>query len=55
MNASWNTESPNWEKNCAVQRTARPAGALVSTSGARKGPALVASGPLGFGGLDVRF
>src|SRR6185503_17605220 len=39
MNASWKTESPNWERNWAVQSVAIP-------PGARRGPALVGSGPL---------
>ena len=47
MKASWNTESPNCEKNWALQRNAIGAGA-------RRGPALVASGPLGFGGVAIR-
>ena len=48
MKASWKTESPNCEKNWALQRKAIGAGA-------RKGPALVASGPFGSGGVAVRF
>src|SRR5439155_18481493 len=48
IKASWKTESPNCEKNWALQRNAIGAGA-------RRGPALVASGPLGFGGCAARF
>src|SRR2546422_10725659 len=48
IKASWKTESPNCEKNWALQRNAIGAGV-------RRGPALVASGPPGFGGCAVRF
>src|SRR5437867_240385 len=48
IKASWKTESPNCEKNWALQRNAIGAGA-------RRGPALVASDPLGFGGCAARF
>src|SRR2546422_4811741 len=44
IKASWKTESPNCEKNWALQRNAIGAGV-------RRGPALVASGPPGFGGF----
>src|SRR5690349_1827228 len=40
MKASWNTESPNWEKNCAIQRRRMPG------PDARRGPSPSGSGPL---------
>src|SRR5882672_1932079 len=51
MNASWNTESPNCEKNCAIQRNTIGARLVspMASPGARRGPALVASGPLVLG------
>lgn len=54
MKASWNTESPNWERNWAVHRNAIGAVLLAPFAGARRGPALVASGPLVLSGLSDR-